>query len=69
MGCLSVKITRVGGLNAELSRIGGMDAHLIRKGGLKARLGLICRNGKDITIITFGNTVVTRNEVAVGYEQ
>ena len=69
MGCLSVKVTRIGGLDAELSRIGGMDAHLTRKGGLTARFGLICRNGNNITIITFSNTVVTSNEVAVGYEQ
>lgn len=52
MGCLSVKITRIGGLDAELSRIGGMACGLSRIGGLVARFDRV--GGMDVHLTRKG---------------
>ena len=44
MGCLTVKLTRVGGIEASLTRVcGGISATFTKVGGMTCRLGLVCK--------------------------
>ena len=44
MGCLSFKLTRIGGITASLTKgEGGMIVSMERKSGMTCRLGLVCR--------------------------
>lgn len=43
MGCLTVKLTRVGGITADAERVGGISCSATRVGRMACRFSLICR--------------------------
>ena len=43
MGCLTYKLTRIGGIDATLTWFGGISVPFVRKGGMACRMGLVCK--------------------------
>lgn len=44
MGCLSYKLTRIGGIDSSLTRVdGGITSTFKRIGGITCRMGLVCK--------------------------
>ena len=50
-------------------RIMALGIHTTAGTPERSRLLEITQKGKDLTVITFGGYAITRNDVAVGYEQ